>query len=182
MKTHSRILSLTLLITAFLTPSVFAGKVKVQNGENPDFAHYKTYQWLPPKVLTKVGIVENHPSNPVIKEIIGRELAKQGLTEAAGEADLQVQTFVLSDSTPQLEAVIIGMNPSTNWGTAIGTVGRYNRTGTLGINLIDRRTNKSAWLALSTSNIKNGTLSEDEIRSKIDDAARQIFKKYPGKK
>jgi hypothetical protein len=182
MKTHSRILPLTLLIAACLLPPVLADKVKVQNGANADFAHYKTYQWLPPRVLTKTGIVENHPMNPVLKEIVTRELAQKGLTETTDAADLQVQAFVLTDTTPQLEAVIIGLDPYTNWGTTIGTVGRYNREGTLGVNLIDRRTNKSAWVALGKSDIKTGTMSENEIRSKLDSLATKIFKKYPTKK
>jgi hypothetical protein len=180
MKNHSRILPL--LLAACLMPPVFADKVKAQTGANADFAHYKTYQWLPPRVLTKAGLVENHPANPILKEVVGRALTSKGLAETNDAADLQVQTYMLSDSTPQLEAVIIGLDPGTNWGAAIGTVGRYNREGTLCVNLIDRKTNKSAWFAMVTGNLKNGTLSEDEIRSKIEDSTTKIFKKYPAKK
>jgi len=64
---------------------------------------------IPLRVLTKAGLVEDHPANPILKEIVGQALGQKGLTETTGAADLQVQTYLLSDTTPQLEAVILGM-------------------------------------------------------------------------
>lgn len=61
-------------------------------------------------------------------------------------------------------------------------VGQFNRQGSLYINLIDSRTNKSAWLAMESDSLPNRTLKPDEIRAKLDKAAKDIFKKYPVKK
>ncbi len=83
---------------------------------------------------------------------------------------------------PQLERVLLGEGYAFEFGTVVATMGRYNREGTLVINLIDRRTKKSAWAGLATSNLKTGYLSPEEIRLKFDQAATQIFKKYPVKK
>jgi len=61
-------------------------------------------------------------------------------------------------------------------------MGRYNREGSLYLNLIDVKTKKSAWAAMVTDSLKGGYLSPEDIRAKLDKAATNIFKKYPGKK
>jgi hypothetical protein len=78
-----------------------------------------------------------------------------------------------------LEAVIMAEGPGMMYGTPIATMGRYNKEGTLALNLIDSKTKKSAWFAMVTDSLPNKTLKPDEIRSKLDKAARNIFKKYP---
>lgn len=180
MRMICRIIFLTLLISAFLMPLLQAGKVKTQGGK--DLAQYKTYQWFPPRVLTKLGLEENHPANPILKEVVGQQLSGVGLTEVADGADLQIQAWVFTQSVPQLEAMIYSIDPYMLYGTPIATVGRYNREGTLLLNLVDRRTKKSAWAAMVTNSLPTGTLEPDQIRAKLDKAAQDIFKKYPLKK
>jgi len=67
-------------------------------------------------------------------------------------------------------------------GDPVATIGRYNRQGTLYLNLIDRLAKKSAWFAMVTDSLPNGTLNPEQIRAKLDKAAADIFKKYPVKK
>jgi hypothetical protein len=177
MKTSYQILSLTLL----LAQPIFAGEVKTQTARNADFSHYKTYQWFPPRVLTNVGEVENHPANPILKAIIGRQLAQKGLSELAEGADLQIQVTALTDTTPQLEAVVYAYFPGDWSPTQIASLGRYNRTGTLCLNLIDRRTKKSAWFAMATESLPTGSLNPEQIRAKVEAAVKSIFKKYPAR-
>jgi hypothetical protein len=187
MRTPYRILGLTVLVLAGLTGALSAGKVKAYPGTNVDINGYRTYQWLPPRVMTKTGIVEDHPANPVLKEAVGRELLQRGLSEVADDADLQIQAWILTESIPQLEAVIVaavGVQPGTYMvvGDPIATIGRYNRQGSLYLNLIDRRTKKSAWFAMVTDSLPNRALKPEQIRAKLDKAAADIFKKYPVKK
>jgi hypothetical protein len=184
MPISTRILGLTLLLTTW---SVYAGEVKVFPGINVDINEYKTFQWLPPKVRTKTGIVEDHPANQVLKDVIVRQLVQRGLTELADGGDLQIQALVLTESVPQLEAVIftgMAMLPGDYMmvGEPIATVGRYNRMGSLYINMIDWRAKKSAWFGMATEGLPNGTMKPEEVRSKLDKAATNIFKKYPVKK
>jgi hypothetical protein len=61
-------------------------------------------------------------------------------------------------------------------------ISRYNREGTLYLNLIDSHTKKSAWFAMVGDSLPTRTLKPEEIRSKLDKAATNIFKKYPVKK
>jgi hypothetical protein len=181
-----RRLALTLLASACLMPPAFAAKVKAQTGKNADFSSYKTYQWLPPRVLTKSGIDENHPANPVLEEVLGRQLSLKGLNRLADGADLQIQVYLLSESTPQLEALIMvgvpAMGSPMIYDTPIAAMGRYNRQGTICVNLIDRRTKKSAWFAMVSDSLPNRVLKPEELRSKISKAAAKLFKEYPAKK
>ena len=48
--------------------------------------------------------------------------------------------------------------------------------------MIDRLAKKSAWFAMVTDSLPNGTLNPEQIRAKLDKAAADIFKKYPVKK
>ena len=148
-----------------------------------DFAQYKTYQWLPPRILTKAGIVENEPTvSPLIERAVKKELAQIGLTEVQQGADVQIATGALTESVPQLEAVFFGpldAGPGTVWGgEPIATMGRYNKQGSLILNMIDTRTNKSAWVAIATRALGKPSHNEKNISK----AAADIFKKYPSKK
>src|SRR5262245_26611802 len=80
-----------------LPPGVgLAREIKSAIGKNADFRSYKTYQWLPVRVLTDTGVVEDHPSlAPAIKAALNRELSARGLSEVAEGADLMVSAFAL---------------------------------------------------------------------------------------
>jgi uncharacterized protein DUF4136 len=180
MKSPHWILFSMLLACAGLTQPVRAAKVRTQGGKQ--LHQYKSYQWFPPRVLTKLGLEENHVANPVLKEIVGRQLTERGMTEVAEGADLQIQVWVFTESVPQVEALIYTIDPNMLYGAPITMIGRYNRQGTLFLNLIDRRTNKSAWIGMVTDSLPTGTLEPEQIRAQLDKAANNIFKKYPVKK
>jgi len=177
MTTSARIRCSMLLAIACLMSPLPAAKVKTQGGK--DLSQYKSYQWLPPRVLTKLGLEENHVANPAVKEVIGRQLSERGMTELADGADLQIQVWVFTESVPQLEAMIYAIDPFMLYGAPIATVGRYNRQGTLFLNLIDRRTKKSAWIGMVTDSLPTGNLEPEQIHAQLDKAAKNIFKKYP---
>jgi hypothetical protein len=180
-------LSLTLFLSAGAAPQLLLGKVKVVSDPKADFSKYKTYQWFPPRVLTKTGIDEDHPAAAVLKELVAVPLAQRHMTELADGADLQIQAWVLSQTTPQVEALIVTavpMAPGTyaSIGDPIATIGRYNREGSLYLSFIDGRTKKGVWLGMATDSLPTKALSPDEIRGKLNKAVNAIFKKYPVKK
>ena len=65
------------------------------------------------------------------------------------------------------------------YGTPLATMGRYNKEGTLVVNLIDGKTNKSAWVGMIQESLDN---KEGSGQKKLPSAAAKLFKKYPGKK
>ncbi len=155
-----------------------AGKVQSWVGKDADFGRYKTYEWLPVRVLTKTGVVEDDKdAAPVIREAVNRQLALKGLREVDKGGDLQVSAGALTASIPQLEAVFLppGFNGMI-YAQPIATIGRYNKEGTLIVNLIIAGTTKFAWLAIGKENIDN---KPGAGLKKIDKAAANMFKKYP---
>jgi len=182
MKTTKSILVISLLALAGQLSPVFAAKAKVVAAPGVSMANYKTYQWLPPRVLDKDGINEHHPANGLIKVVLGQQLTQVGLKEAGEDADLAVQVYVTTASVPQLEAVLLGEGYNFDYGTVVASMGRYNREGSLYINLIDRKTKKSVWAGMMTDNLKRGTLTAEEITEKLEKTAAGIFKQYPTKK
>jgi len=94
---------------------------------------------------------------------------------------VQIATGALTESVPQLEAVFYGsLDPGlgTTWGAdPIATMGRYNKQGSLVLNMIDVRTNKSAWVAIATKALGKQSQNQKAIYK----AAAEIFKKYPAK-
>jgi hypothetical protein len=165
------------LIGGLLGMLCFAGEVKTLTGKDADFSRYKTYEWLPPKIHTPTGIVEDDPViAPLIKQAVNDQLAKKGLREVVSGGDLQVATLALAEWMPQVEALVFSTGTQPNWGTAVTTVGRYNKQGSLFVNLIDTRTKLSAWVGMATESLADKPGSGQK---KIAGAAAKMFKKYP---
>ena len=172
---YVRIGFLILAGSVLVHPS-YAAKVRTQLGANADFARYKTYRWLPPKALTKTGVVENDPViAPAIKDAVNQQLTQHGLTEVTEGGDLEVSSGVLNEFIPQVEAVLFA-GPDLMYDTPIATMGRYNRTGTLVVNLIDTKTKKSAWVGMVQDSIDN---KPGAGLKKLPSAAGKLFKKFP---
>jgi hypothetical protein len=168
---------LAFLFLTILTVPGFAGKIQVVLGPGADFARYRTYEWLPTKTLTKTGIVEDEPTTtPTLKEAVNRELAAKGLKQVDNGGDLQISTVILTESNPQLEAWAFPGTYAYNYGVpTIVTMGRYNRSGTLVVNMIDTQTKKTAWAGMASKSIDNKAGGGVK---KIPGAVSDIFKKY----
>ena len=165
------------LSRALLHGLALAADVKTAVAQGVDLSQYKTYVFLPSKFLTKAGVVEGDDRvQPMIAKSVKEQLAKKGFTEVSSGGDFEVVTWALSESIPQLEAVLFAPYGTIDWGTApISTVGRYNRHGTLAVNLIDLKTNKSIWAGMVTRALdKPSRLDRD-----VDKAASDLFKKFP---
>ena len=73
----------TALIGMALGSACFGGKVKSLAGKGADFASYKTYEWLPTKIRTGTGIVENDPElTPLIKQAVNEAARKEGASRS----------------------------------------------------------------------------------------------------
>ena len=168
---------LSVIASLLIVPPCLAVKVQSYVGKDVDFSRFKTYQWLPVKLLTKTGIVENDEvAAPLIRNAINRELTLKGLTQVEKGGDLEVSVLALTESIPQLEAVIMPPGAAAlDYAQPIGTMGRYNKEGTLAVNLIITGTPRFAWLGIAKESISNKPGSG---LKKIDKAAAALFKKY----
>jgi len=155
-----------------------AGEVKTFPAPGIDLTVFKTFKVLPIRVLTRRGLLENDPDiSPFILSSLRIQLAAKGMTETAAGADLEVSAGALAVAVPQLEAIIYSWIPSgTQWGSApLATVGRYNKEGTLVVNLIDPRRNESVWFGLA----KRALGKPENLGKDIDKAAQALFRKFP---
>ncbi len=156
-----------------------AGEVRTFPTKGVDLATYRTYRILPPKVLTKSGLREDEPTvGPLIRAALRTELARKGLTEVTEGGDLEVASAATAVSIPQIEALIYNLSAdgTSITGTApLATLSRYNKEGTLYVNLIDPHTNRSVWVGLSTRALGR----EADLDRDINKAAQALFKKYP---
>lgn len=176
---HFRTLSIC-LFAVILHSYSFASQVKAVASPNADWKKYNTYTWLPIRALTKTGITDDDPIlSVVIKNSVNVELIARGMREVPADGDLLVAAFALTTSVPQLEALIFPGGVPLDFATPVASLGRYNREGTLAINLIDSRTNQSAWAGLITQSID--TTPGAGVK-KIPKATKILFKKYPVKK
>lgn len=155
-----------------------AGEMKTFPAKDANFAQYKTYTWTPPRFLGKTGIVENDPVvAPLITQAVDSELAKKGLKVVPAGGDLQVLTMALLDANPQMEAAFFAGGLDNAFATPIATMGRYNRQGTLVVNLVDTKTKKSAWVGMATESLAGQ--GQEKNKKKVAKAAERMFKKYP---
>jgi hypothetical protein len=169
-----------------LLAAVCFGKLKVEFDKKADFTRYKTYQWYPPRVLMKTGVVEDDDVvAPLIRKAVNRELTRRNMTEVKTGGDLKISSWALSTTVPNIDAIVFpgeGAHPGPPvpdpaivfGGTAV-VVGRYNKEGTVVVNLIDSATSKSAWAGLMTQSYSGPS----ELEAKINKAVDKMFDKYP---
>lgn len=158
------------------------GKVKVEYDKKVDLSHYKTYEWYAPRVLKKTGIAEDDPVvAPQIRAAVNRELTRRGLTEVVSGGDLKVSTWAFAEAIPNVDVLLYGfgalpagsfLDPVT---APVATIGRYNRQGTVVVNLIDAKRNTSAWAGAATSSYSD----VNNLSGPINKAVKDMFGKYP---
>jgi Domain of unknown function (DUF4136) len=174
----SRVAAAFTLLALGSAPST-AGDVRTYPSKGIEFSSYKTYMLLAPRVLTKSGIKENEPTvSPLLLAALRKELSKKGLTEVTEGADLEVASGAMAVSVPQIELLVysLTLEGTSMTGTApLASIGRYNREGTLIVNLIDTRTKRTAWLGLASRALGKPS----RLKNDIDKAVGALFKKYP---
>ena len=167
----------TLLGTMIALVPAVGGEVKVFPAKGADLTAFKTYRMLSTRVLTKRGVLENDPDiSPVINAAIRKELNAKGLREVTENPDLDVSAGALVEASAQLEAIVYNFNMDADFGTfPLYTVGRYNKEGTLIVNLIDPRVKKSVWAGFAKRALGRQSSREGDVYK----AAQALFKKYP---
>ena len=156
----------------------YAGKVDVAQTPGTDLHQFKTFQMLSTRVLTKKGILENDPDvSPFINSSVRKALGSKGLIEIPDGANLQVSAGAFATVTPQVEAALFDLGGmGASWGTSpIAIIGRYNKEGTVFVNLIDPRTKKSVWIGLASRALGRPSTMGREIERAI----QAMFRKYP---
>jgi hypothetical protein len=172
-------LGCALILGILLIPGLLTAKVKILASKKHDITKYETYQWLPPRVMTRQGLLEDDPVlAPIIRQVVNKYLAAKGYREVAEGGELNLLTGGFSETTSQLEGFLVtyGFDYYYGWGpTYASPVTRVNREGTFLVGLIDAKTNQGVWLGLSTALIGG----QKDIDKTINKAASNLLKKLP---
>jgi hypothetical protein len=178
------ILPALLAVGLFCLPAAAKMKVKTQHQKGNDCKQYKTYEWLPTRTVTKMGIIDNdEKSTPPIKAALNAALQSKGLTEVASGGDLQVATGAMRETSPHTDALIYTWFPDyydgAYWSTGTPIVlTSYSHVGTFVVNLIDTKTKKSAWVAMAQDTVDSDKMAQE----KLDKAVKKMFEDFPPQK
>jgi hypothetical protein len=166
--------TLRLLFLAGLAATVLFGlTVKTYMPKDVNLAPYQTYSWLPGRSSTPQGMVENPQSTPFVHSAVDVEMKAKGLRLVEADGDLQIEFLAAQGASFQTLGFGVPGSYWTSW-----TVHVQNQTiasGTLAINVFDRRTQKSVFVATCSDTIDNA----GQLEKKVKKAVVKAFKKMP---
>ncbi len=169
------------MLMLLLAHQSLLAKVDVFPGKTP-LSDYKTYRWTRTRVFTaKQGFMEDDPIViPAIKKAVNEQLLKAGMVEVKEDPDLDIYSFAAGQSVPNVDYMVFGLTPTVNSNAALDPfyttipMGRYNKEGTLYLNMVDAKTRKPVWLGIVTKSIKN----PDNLEKDVNKAVGELFKKF----
>lgn len=166
---------------AVLIAGCCLAEMKTYPNKGVDYRQYKTYEIEPPRMLTKAGIQEEDPRfAPLARQLVEQEMTARGFQKVDSGGDLMVMTAAMGEKSPQLEAILVYFNYTTDWGMPSGytTMARVNREGTLILGFVDKKTKKGLWVGTYTSGLGRPGTEEDTVKK----AMSKLFSKFPVKK
>jgi Domain of unknown function (DUF4136) len=168
------------LLASLLFTVGYAQKTSAGYDKNANFSNYKTFSF------DKSG-ARNPFVNEMIVAALVRELTSRGLTKVDAEADLLV--VYLAASGPDLQVASVPfytvVNPVYSGMVGGASMAMWDvTTGTLVIDLFDRRTERTVFRGTATEVLPRAPSANLEADAKlvakpINKGIAKIFKKYP---
>jgi Domain of unknown function (DUF4136) len=182
MKSVLMIAAAVVLASALLPAVGHAQKTSAGYDKNANFSNYKTFSFDKPGA-------RNPFVNELIVAAVVRELTSKGLTKVDADADLLV--VYLAASGPNLQVASVPfytvVNPVYSGMVGGSSMAMWDvTTGTLVIDLFDRRTERTVFRGSVTEVLKRAPspdLAADAklVSKPINKGIAKIFKKYPVK-
>ena len=182
MKSILTITGMVVLASALLCTVAQAQKTSAGYDKNVDFSNYKTFSF------DKSG-ARNPFVNNLIVEAVERELTSRGLTKVETDPDLRV--VYLAASGPNLQVASLPfyhvVNPAYSGLVAGASTAMWDvTTGTLVIDLFDRKTDRVVFRGTVTEVLQRAASADLQADAKIvskpiNKGIAKIFKKYPVK-
>lgn len=168
-------------------------KIDVLHDSEFDFRPVKTFAWHPDgagevKVLVKYGgdpIKLRERFEPVIKPVVEQELTRKGLTQASGGApDVFASYYLLITAGDSSQAMGQFLSPTMEWGVppfsgATQSLNIYEQ-GSLILDLSSPSLKSAVWRGVAKAEIDRQR-TEPKRDARIQEAVREMFKKYPPK-
>jgi hypothetical protein len=169
-----------ILVLAALSFACSTTKVTVDYDRSLDFRSFHTYSWAPAPTPAEVmaGGLRPHstPSSLVTKQIVDAvdgQLQKKGLTRVHGGGELEVHFRV--ETGRGYDVASSGAGP--RWRGANAQL-RAVSTGSLVVDLVDRRTNELVWRAVARDEI-DPDVSGEARAERLRAVAEKMFQDFP---
>ena len=167
-----RLLFLMALVAASAT-SAYAQKITTEFDESVDFTKFKTFAIREGNINSKSPALNSELTKKRIEIEIEKALKARGLTQATGQADLNVFYFLGARPGTEREAYPAGFR-----GRGTRVVAVPNTAGTMSIDLRDPTTKSLVWRSVATEDEPNPS----KLAEKLDDMVKKSIAKYPPKK
>ena len=173
-----RIILAILAAILFVAPSAaYAQKVSVDYDKSANFSSYKTFAWAEGQGA------RNPIVNQMIITAVERELTARGLSKTAENPDVRIA--FLAAVGMDLEVTKPGWANPINYGGVVAAGPRWNvTTGTLLIDLLDAKLNRSVWRGtikevLSQAPSADAAADARRVEKTVTKGIAKMFKKYP---
>lgn len=150
-----------------------AQKVDIESDESTDFLKYKTFRIGEGQLKSKSPTLNSDLTRRKIENEIRKRLIEKGLSEAAGQADLNVQFRLGSARRNEVDAF-----PAGRYGRATRRVVTQYTEGTLIIDLRDTSKRELVWRAVVVEDKGDPA----KIADRLDEMVKKAIEKYPPKK
>ena len=166
-------LCLTIYLSACTTTATQDIKVEAQADPKVSFSGYKSYAWLASAEILYDPEGQWEPQNmdidSEVRFIVNRELRKRGMTEVTANPDM----FIAFAAGVDMTSLGLKENPESKE----QVLANIPKAG-LVIVMVDAQTGFLTWIGIAEGEAK-AERSKEEIRTRIDFAVTQMFKRIP---
>jgi len=166
-------MKLLMLLCLLVAGQMQAQKVDIESDESTDFLKYKTFRIGEGQLKSKSPTLNSDLTRRKIENEIRKRLIEKGLSEAAGQADLNVQFRLGSARRNEVDAF-----PAGRYGRATRRVVTQYTEGTLIIDLRDTSKRELVWRAVVVEDKGDPA----KIADRLDEMVKKAIEKYPPKK
>ena len=166
-------MKLLMLLSLLLAGQMYGQKVDIEADESADFSKYKTFRLGEGQLKSKSPSLNSDLTRRKIDTEIRKKLIEKGLSEATGQADLNVQFRLGSARRNEVDAFPVG-----RYGRGTRRVVTQYTEGTLIIDLRDTSRRELVWRAVVVE--EKGDPAK--IADRLDEMVKKAIEKYPPKK
>jgi len=150
-----------------------AQKVDIESDESIDYSKYKTFSIGEGQLKSKSASLNSDLTRRKIENEIRKRLIEKGLSEASGQADLNVIFRLGSARRNEVDDF-----PAGRYGLARRRVVTQYTEGTLIIDLRDTSKRELVWRAVAVEDKSDPS----KIADRLDEMVKKSIEKYPPKK
>ena len=166
-------MKLLMLLCLLAAGKMQAQKVDIESDESTDFLKYRTFRIGEGQLKSKSPTLNSDLTRRKIENEIRKRLIEKGLSEASGQADLNVQFRLGSARRNEVDAF-----PAGRYGLATRRVVTQYTEGTLIIDLRDTSKRELVWRAVVVEDKGDPA----KIADRLDEMVKKAIEKYPPKK